>query len=65
MDRALGRRQSSGRLRPDAEPVMVFEIRIAEAAVAEGLRLEQAKVLWEVTEWVAQKRSEHGQDRAA
>ncbi|WP_433264843.1 hypothetical protein ACQPZF_36255 [Actinosynnema sp. CS-041913] len=44
---------------------MIFEIRIADGAEAERLRLEQAQVLWEVTTWVAQKRSENGQDRAA
>lgn len=44
---------------------MFFEIRLAHGAEAEQLRLEQARVLREVTEWVAQKRSENGQDRAA
>lgn len=63
MAKARGRR-TSGRLSPDDAPEMVFEIRVAEDAEAERLRLEQAQVLWEVTTWVAQKRSESGQDRA-
>jgi hypothetical protein len=44
---------------------MVFEIRLAEGAEAERLKLEQARVVLEVTEWVAQRRSGHGPDRAA
>jgi hypothetical protein len=44
---------------------MVFEIRVADGADAELLGLEQAQVLWEVTQWVAQRHSGTGQDRAA
>jgi hypothetical protein len=62
---ARDRDQSSGRLHPDDAPEMVFEIRVADDAEAERLRLEQARVLWEVTQWVAQRHSETGQDRAA
>lgn len=61
----LRRHEHSDRLVPDEPPEMVFEVQIAEGAEAERLRLEQARVLWEVTEWVAQRRSAHGQDRAA
>jgi hypothetical protein len=61
----LRRNECSGRLVPDEPPEMVFEIQIAEGAEAERLRLEQARVLWEVMEWVAQRRSAHGQDHAA
>lgn len=43
-----------------------FEVRRAEGAEAERLRLEQASVLKEVTEWLAARRqSEPGRDRAA
>lgn len=63
--RAHDRDQSSGRLSPDDAPEMVFEIRVADGADAELLGLEQAQVLWEVTQWVAQRHSETGQDRAA
>lgn len=55
----------SGRLTADEAPEMVFDIRRAEGAEAGQLRLEQARVLREVTEWLAQQRSESGQDRAA
>ncbi|WP_281377675.1 hypothetical protein [Amycolatopsis echigonensis] len=44
---------------------MTFEIQVAGGAEAERLRLEQTQVLWEVTQWAAQRRSENGQDRAA
>lgn len=65
MDDASERDQTSGRFSSDEAPEMFFEIRLAHGAEAEQLRLEQARVLREVTEWVAQKRSENGQDRAA
>lgn len=65
MGSAHDRDQTSGRPSPDDAPEMVFEIRVADGAEAERLRSEQARVLWEVTEWVAQKGSENGQDRAA
>ncbi|SFP42460.1 hypothetical protein SAMN05421810_102544 [Amycolatopsis arida] len=61
----LRRNERSGRLVPDEPPDVVFEVRIAEGAEAERLRVEQARVLWEVMEWVAQRRSMHGQDHAA
>jgi hypothetical protein len=56
---------SSGRLSPDGAPVMVFEVRASEGVDAERLKLEQARVLWEVTQWVLQRHSKPGQDRAA
>lgn len=59
------RNERSGHLVPDDPPETVFELRVAEGAEAELLKLEQARVLWEVTEWVAQRRSGLGQDRAA
>lgn len=48
------------------EVEMEFEIRRAEGSEAEHLRLEQAQVLREVTEWlVARRQSEPGPDHAA
>lgn len=54
-----------GYFAPDDPPEMVFDIRIADGAEAKRLRLEQPRVLREVIEWVAQRRSESGPDRAA
>ena len=65
MDDASERDQKSGRFSSDEAAEMYFEIRLADGAEAEQLQLEQARVLREVTEWVAQKRSENGQDHAA
>jgi hypothetical protein len=45
---------------PAANPDMRLEIRLAEGVEAEGLRLEQAKLIMEVTQWVAQRRSGNG-----
>lgn len=43
-----------------------FDIRRAEGAEANRLSLEQARVLWEVSQWLAvQRQSKPGQDRAA
>ncbi|MDT0307208.1 hypothetical protein RM780_09560 [Streptomyces sp. DSM 44917] len=44
---------------------MTFEIRSVEGAEAERLELEQARVIREVVEWLAQRRSANGQDNAA
>jgi hypothetical protein len=57
--------QSSGWFSPDQAPNMIFEIRTADGAETDRLRLEQTHVLWEVTQWVAQRHSENGQARAA
>lgn len=59
------RGQTFWRFGQDAAPEMYFEILTAEGAEAERLRLEQTQVLWEVTQWAAQRRSKSGQDRAA
>lgn len=51
---------------PDAEIHVEFEICRSEGTEAERLRLEQASVLKEVTEWLtARRQSEPGRDRAA
>ena len=65
MDDARDRDKGSGHFSPDEAPEMFFEIRLADGAEAEQLRLEQARMLREVIEWVVQKRSGNGQDRAA
>jgi len=57
--------QIVGQFDPATPPEMIFEIHVVTGAEAERLQLEQARVLWEVTRWVAQKHSETGQDRAA
>lgn len=62
---ARNRGQSSGWQNSDDAPEMVFEIRVAQGADVERLGLEQARVMWEVTQWVAQRHSESGQDHAA
>lgn len=52
---------------PTAEhaPRMVFDVRHADGSEAEQLRIEQIQVIREVVEWVAQTRSERGQEHAA
>ncbi|MET8757503.1 hypothetical protein [Lentzea sp. NPDC004782] len=50
---------------PVADPEMRLDIRIAEGAEAERLRLEQAQVLMEVTQWLARRRSETGSTNRA
>lgn len=51
---------------PVGEIRFEFDIRRAEGAEAKRLSLEQARVLWEVNQWLAaQRQSKPGQDRAA
>jgi hypothetical protein len=45
---------------PAADPEMRLEICIAEGAEAERLRLEQAQILMEVTQWLARRQSKNG-----
>lgn len=59
------RHASGDRYIANDPPEMVFDIRFATGAEGAQLQLEQARVLREVIEWVAQRRSENGQDRAA
>lgn len=52
--------------RPGTEIGIEFEIRVADGAEAQRLKLEQARALWEVTEWLAARtKSEPGRDHAA
>jgi hypothetical protein len=62
--RTREREPATGRLSPDDAPGMVSEIRAGEGTEAEWLGLKQAQALWELTQWVAQSRSELGQDHA-
>jgi hypothetical protein len=50
---------------PDSAPRLLFDIRHVDGIEAERLRMEQTLAIREVVEWVAQMRSEPGQDRAA
>lgn len=64
-DRKARRRTRLGPFQPDEAPEMSFEIRSVEGTEAERLELEQARVIREVVEWLAQRRSVNGQDNAA
>ena len=48
----------------DEPPEAVFEIQVADGAEGERLAHLQARVLWEVTAWLARNKSEHGQKDA-
>lgn len=64
-DETARRCGGGGRFTGHGPPEMVFEVRIAEGTEAAELRLEQARVLREVVEWIAQRRSGPGPDHAA
>ncbi|GGL05450.1 hypothetical protein GCM10010094_77780 [Streptomyces flaveus] len=57
-------RSTGGRFVPREPPRMVFEIQILEGPEGVRLRREQAQVIREVVEWVAQRRSEPGSSGA-
>lgn len=60
------REKNTRAIAPDDAPHMSFEIRSVDGEEAEGLRLQQTRVIREVVEWLAQKRSRSGQqDNAA
>ncbi len=59
------RDEHSGLLLPKEPPRMQFEVRILDGPEGEQLAMEQARVMREVLEWVAQRRSEPGQRSAA
>lgn len=59
------RDDATGRLVPDEPPELVVDIRTVEGTEAQRLAAEQARVLWEVTEWQARNRSVRGLDNAA
>jgi hypothetical protein len=59
------RDDSTGRLTPDEPPELVVEIRTLEGIEAQRLAAEQARVLWEVTQWQARNRSARGLGNAA
>jgi hypothetical protein len=53
------------RFAPPDPPDLVAEIRVVDGPDGELVARQQARVLWEITEWLAQNRSEPGQARAA
>ncbi|MGW4394877.1 hypothetical protein ACWEHA_06255 [Amycolatopsis nivea] len=59
------KRPDAGRFGLDEAPELIFDIRSADGAEAVRLRLEQAEVLWEVTQWQARNRSADGLGNAA
>ncbi|HEX7658728.1 MAG TPA: hypothetical protein VF444_04545 [Pseudonocardiaceae bacterium] len=59
----VGRTTSGWRVE-DEPPEAVFEIQVADGAEGERLAHLQARVLWEVTAWLARNKSEHGQKDA-
>lgn len=59
------RDDATGRLAPDEPPELVVEILAVEGIEAQRLAAEQARLLWEVTEWQARNRSVGGLDNAA
>lgn len=59
------RDDASGRLAAYEAPELVVEIRTLGGIAGQQLAAEQARVLWEVTEWQARSRSVPGLDSAA
>ncbi len=57
--------RSGGRLTPADSPEVTLEIHIADGPEGERLARVQAQVIMEVLEWLAQRRSGHGENRAA
>jgi hypothetical protein len=55
----------TGQLAPEEPPELVVDIRTVAGIEGQRMGAEQARVLWEVTEWQARNRSEHGLDNAA
>jgi hypothetical protein len=55
----------TGLLVPADPPEVHFEVRLAAGADGRRLAREQARVIKEVVEWLARRRSEHGSSRAA
>jgi hypothetical protein len=55
----------SGQFEPDNLPELVGEVRTVDGVVGHQLAAEQARVLWEVTEWQAQNRCVPGRRHAA
>ncbi|MEV0220289.1 hypothetical protein [Streptomyces sp. NPDC050704] len=53
-------RSAGGRFAPGERVRMVFEIQVLDGPEGARLRREQAQVIGEVVEWVAQRRSEPG-----
>lgn len=59
------RDDSTGLLVPGEPPELIVEILTVEGIEGKRLAAQQARVLWEVTQWQAPTRSVHGLDNAA
>lgn len=45
-------------------PDVVVEVRTVDGEEGERLARQQARVFWEVTEWLVRNKSEHGREQA-
>ncbi|MFE0024135.1 hypothetical protein [Amycolatopsis sp. NPDC059021] len=59
------RDKGTGRLVPDEPPELIVEILTVDGIEGRRLAAEQARVLWEVTQWQARNRSVRGLSNAA
>lgn len=64
-DSAKPRDKDAGTFVQESSVHMVFEIERIDGTQAERLRKEQTRAIRGVVQWLAQMRSERGQDRAA
>ena len=64
-DVAKPRDEDAGTFVHESPVHMVFEVERIDGTQAAPLRKEQTRAIREVVEWLAQMRSELGQDRAA
>ena len=60
-----GHDDSRERFAQGEPPELVFEVIIVRGAEGRRLAAEQARAIREVIEWLARRRSNNGQDRAA
>jgi len=60
-----GREQGTGRLAPADDPDVVVEVHLADGVDGRRLRAQQARVLREVTAWLAQNSSSAGRHKPA
>jgi hypothetical protein len=53
------------RFEPNELPDLVADIRVVDGVEGQQLATQQARVLWEVTQWQVRNKSERGQSDAA
>jgi hypothetical protein len=63
--RARPRHTASGRNADAEPPEMVISIHTVDGLEGERLARQQAEALWEVTQWLAQNKSGHGQQQTS